>query len=186
MEKKEIIICPCGNSFQSYISHKRKYCSRICLHNYRPKNWGTKLIDLVCIICKETFKGYISHNRKCCSRKCVHKYLTLNFSGINGSRWVENKKVNPFKGTSKWRIWRQAVFARDNYTCQNCNKRGGYLEPHHIKSKQCFPELVFEVSNGITLCGDCHNQLHWLVPSNGSVKIKEYPISILKNKIEVN
>ena len=56
---------------------------------------------------------------------------------------------------------RKAVFDRDNYTCATCNKKGVYLEAHHIQTFSSHPELRFEVSNGITLCRDCHNKTKW-------------------------
>lgn len=55
-----------------------------------------------------------------------------------------------------YRIWREAVFKRDDWTCQNCKIRGGELHPHHIKPFAYFPELRFEISNGVTLCAKCH------------------------------
>jgi len=58
--------------------------------------------------------------------------------------------------TLKYKKWRMAVFMRDNFTCQFCGIRGVYLEAHHIKSWKNFPELRFDLDNGITLCKDCH------------------------------
>ena len=64
--------------------------------------------------------------------------------------------------SSMWRIWREAVFLRDNFTCQNpncefCNNQIGIkLHPHHIKSLANNPELVFKVDNGITYCEEFH------------------------------
>ena len=56
--------------------------------------------------------------------------------------------------------WRNEVFERDNYTCQKCNKRGGELNAHHIKSYSKFKELRYEVDNGITVCIECHRKIH--------------------------
>lgn len=54
--------------------------------------------------------------------------------------------------------WRKMVFERDNYTCQKCKKIGGNLQADHIKPFALFPELRFEISNGRTLCIDCHRR----------------------------
>ena len=35
------------------------------------------------------------------------------------------------------------------------------LHVHHIKSFDKFPELRTELENGITLCGDCHYEIHY-------------------------
>jgi len=57
------------------------------------------------------------------------------------------------------RVWRKSVFKRDNYTCQQCNKRGGDLNAHHLFSVTKFPELKLNINNGITFCENCHLNL---------------------------
>ncbi len=56
--------------------------------------------------------------------------------------------------------WRTAVFERDDYTCQDCGQVGGKLNSHHISPWDEFPELRYVVSNGKTLCGNCHGRVH--------------------------
>lgn len=53
-------------------------------------------------------------------------------------------------------LWREAVFARDNWTCIWCGQRGGRLNADHIKPWNLYPELRYELSNGRTLCVPCH------------------------------
>jgi len=69
----------------------------------------------------------------------------------------DNKKI---RVSVKYRIWREAVFMRDNWTCKDCGIRGSNLHPHHIKSFAKYPKLRFDINNGETLCIGCHKQKH--------------------------
>ena len=70
-----------------------------------------------------------------------------------GGRTAENKRM---RKSPEYRLWREAVFARDNHTCRFCGKRGGELHADHIKPFAYFPELRFAIDNGRTLCVPCH------------------------------
>lgn len=56
--------------------------------------------------------------------------------------------------------WRKNVFKRDDYTCKKCSKKGVYLNAHHKNGWNMFKEQRYLVSNGITLCKDCHSSFH--------------------------
>lgn len=57
--------------------------------------------------------------------------------------------------------WRKLVFERDNFTCQKCgSNKGGTLNAHHIESYNSNRELRTTLSNGITLCKECHDDFH--------------------------
>lgn len=79
-------------------------------------------------------------------------------SGENCHFWkggvtTENELIR--KGV-EYRLWREAVFARDRWTCQECGIVGDKIHAHHIKRFSQYPELRFAINNGITLCIKCH------------------------------
>lgn len=82
---------------------------------------------------------------------------TLSIMGENHWNWKGG--ISPRERKSlEYKLWRRAVFEKDNYTCQKCGKRGGYLEADHIKEWADYPELRFIVNNGQTLCLKCHRE----------------------------
>lgn len=56
----------------------------------------------------------------------------------------------------EYRLWRESVFKRDNWTCVWCGVRGGKLNADHIKPFCDYPELRLALDNGRTLCVPCH------------------------------
>lgn len=67
-------------------------------------------------------------------------------------------KRRPFPPTT-YAMWRKYVLERDNYICQECDKKNS-RNAHHIKSYIKYPTLRLKVSNGITLCKKCHKNKH--------------------------
>lgn len=60
----------------------------------------------------------------------------------------------------EFRIWREAVFFRDNWIDQKTRKRGGDLHAHHIRNFSEYQELRFAIDNGITLSKKAHKEFH--------------------------
>jgi hypothetical protein len=57
--------------------------------------------------------------------------------------------------------WRTSVFKRDDYTCQCCSKRGnGVLNAHHLDGYNWCINKRTDITNGVTLCEDCHTEFH--------------------------
>jgi hypothetical protein len=76
--------------------------------------------------------------------------------GISTANELARKSV-------EYAIWREAVFKRDNYTCQDCGAHSGHgkrvdLHADHRKPWALFPELRFAIDNGKTLCVPCHKK----------------------------
>ncbi len=83
-------------------------------------------------------------------------------TGSKNPRWKggitpENLKI---RNSVEARLWREAVFARDNYTCQKTKIKGGKLRAHHIQNFFQYPELRFAIDNGITLSDEAHKEFH--------------------------
>ena len=67
---------------------------------------------------------------------------------------MNTKKLRHTKENKEWRL---QVLERDLYTCQECGSTER-LEVHHKMAVCKYPELVNVLSNGITLCHDCHTK----------------------------
>lgn len=90
-----------------------------------------------------------------------------------GGIWKGNNKI---RKSLEYKIWRESVFTRDNYTCKKCKRRGYKIDPHHILNFSSHLDLRFNIENGITLCRKCHNNFHnkYGKINNTAEQLKEY------------
>jgi len=135
--------------------------------NQQGKNnahWRGGKVKRVCMICSTVFpvkphkiKDGIG---KFCSRKCKDIGVSVYQSGENAPNWQGGiTSINARKrGRKEYKLWREAVYLRDNFTCQKCGVKNG-LRAYHIKPFKDFPELRLAIDNGITLCKRCHNSI---------------------------
>lgn len=94
------------------------------------------------------------------------------FSGDKSNFWEGGVSTqnNLIRASAQYSYWRKSVYARDNYTCVDCGSIKN-ITADHIKPFAFFQELRFELSNGRTLCLDCHKKTDtW---ARGAYKYKE-------------
>jgi 5-methylcytosine-specific restriction endonuclease McrA len=87
-----------------------------------------------------------------CSRKCAGEYQS------------KHNRISSFKvgwrRCKEYRLWRNSVINRD-VCCKMC-KSTNKLVAHHIYEAKDYPDLVFNINNGVTLCQSCHINVHKL------------------------
>ena len=81
-------------------------------------------------------------------------------TGWRGGRMEKYSDNERIRKSIEFRLWRESVFARDNWTCQKYGIKGGKLNPHHINNFADYPELRTSIENGITLSEKAHKEFH--------------------------
>ena len=160
----------CGIGTWRYPSRRgQRFCSISCGAKHRAGDLGKKSIGNTwgsrrAITQELRDKLSKAHKGQRRVRNGVAKLGAKN-PNWNGGVTPVNKRI---RKSAEFAVWRKAVFERDDYTCQFCGKRGVRLHPDHIKQFAYYPELRFDVSNGRTLCEECHKQ----TPTFGSKGIR--------------
>lgn len=148
----------CNKSIIAYGNAKRRLAKRFCSRICRGIN-ERKLPIRNCLKCGEIFNTTSSQIKRGFGVYCSFKCYGLS------KRNPDYKPNENHKIRTSWEYikWRTNVYKRDNHTCQQCGTKGGcgkrvVLNADHIKKFSDYPELRFELSNGRTLCIDCHRK----------------------------
>jgi hypothetical protein len=189
----------CGKEIEKYI-HKSKlernkhfFCCRECYVKWwannvakgeKNFNWKGGNIYRNCLQCGSKFstkrnniaKGYGNF----CSSVCYGKYNAHKHMGENNVNWKGgiSSEYDKIKSTDEYKQWRMRIYNRDRFSCKLCGVRGNRknaIDAHHIYKFSEYPELRFDINNGITLCRKCHTSILW--------KEEQY-IALFKSLIE--
>jgi len=167
-------------------------------------------MNKLCLKCNKEFKKSIFcsrkdwKTRKYCSKSCANSVnknskgtfgktpwnkgkMMLNKRGENHHNWkggIYRKERHTEMGRIEYKLWRDACFARDGYTCQKYGIVGGNLVVHHINNWADFPELRLAIDNGITLSEKAHKEFHKKYGMKHTTKeqIEEYLINSVANE----
>lgn len=155
----------CGKSFEGRFIRKRKTCSKECRYTILSRRM--KLLN-------PSFREYTQKRREKISKRVsgsgnpfygkthsekfriwLREKSQLSI-GEKSPRWIKDRTKlakRQERMDSAYREWRKQVWIRDNFKCrmanQDCN---GKIEAHHILTWRDYPELRYEIKNGITLC----------------------------------
>ena len=87
---------------------------------------------------------------------------------------------DPYYKSPRHKRWRAAVIRRAGGLCEMCRRYGrvgpdGLPVPattaHHIKHRDEYPELQYDINNGQALCEACHMKVH---PEKHGTATKRY------------
>lgn len=165
----------CGDDFSARRSYVR-FCGNSCSNRWKARNFPQP---------KSCFKpgnapwnagksvsGMSGKRHRCESKE---KIRTAN-SGDRAPNWRGGLTELHYRErrSERYSAWRKSVFERDNYTCCECGARCSEgnrvrLEADHIKPFSTYPELRCDVSNGRTLCSQCHRK----TPTYGAGKNRQ-------------
>ncbi len=112
--------------------------------------------------------------------KSLETRLKLSISHKGSKHWSWKggitKENEIIRNNIEYRLWREAVFARDNWTCQKTGIKGDKLHSHHIYNFSQYPELRFAIDNGITLSEKSHRKFHkkYGIKGNTKEQIEEF------------
>lgn len=143
----------CNFCGKEYFGFGKKFCSPKCQYksaktdkrfNYWQGKHRSKITKLK--ISKNNARYWL--NRKAFYTGDIH----WNWKGGK-----TNERVKIMQSLA-YKLWRKTIFKRDNYTCVWCGKKDRTIQADHIKSFSLYPKLRFSLSNGRTLCRECHKK----------------------------
>ncbi len=134
------------------------------------------IIKVECDKCKTQYnikyKYYskINHSGKIYCKHCSNSIFC---SRENHPMWNSNKTEQDRELGRKidgYDYFIKGVLKRDDYICQCCGIKTENLKVHHLDGYEWCKEKRVDISNGITLCENCHKTFHFNYGYGGNTK----------------
>lgn len=193
---KEVEISPCGVHKKRY----KELGYEIPLHwDEANKKWATPK-DAKIIVKVEDLPLNSHYKVQCqcdnCGKITLNRYkdyLTHNHNGLTYCNSCKGAVLNSKENNYRWRFdlseeerllnqtnhhrnndleynaFIRKVLQRDNYKCIVCGSKNK-LNVHHLDGFNWCEEKRKEVSNGVTLCENCHKNFHKLYGTGNNTK----------------
>jgi len=152
----------CGKEYYEWPYQNRRYCSPACSNKGNARQNSQSKLG----------KKNPMYGKPAWNRGLVGVIKHPSNRGKNNFNWKGGvSSINySIRRTNKFKEWREKIFKRDNWTCQECGVRGGRLDPHHLKAlaeiikEHNIKNLddaykckdIWDINNGVTLCHGCH------------------------------
>ena len=147
---------PCSDKTKLKISLKKK--GRVS--NFKGKHHTAKAKEKnrLSKLGKKHSLEWTNNIRKAVMKRKDFIYYWKGKTGENSANWKGGNCVNnQERNDSAYSQWARQVKRRDNFTCkinnQDCK---GKIVAHHILTWKDYPELRYNINNGITLCHAHH------------------------------
>lgn len=124
---------------------------------FGQKSWNTGTSPAhICEVCGAEFRR---HGRARQHRFCSKHCQAIGISGSNHPQWRggDREHLEQIRKSRSYRIWRKLVLLRDGHQCQECGAQNN-LEVDHIEPFVSSPMKRLDISNGRTLCSQCHRK----------------------------
>lgn len=162
--KKEWLVLPSRSG--------RKFCSIQCVGKYTIGKKHSWIPSTAFKVGHKYFEKEDSSHKKSIAK--IGKKWTKEYRLKRGLPLaIKYKRYIHTTWTKRYKKWRLSVFKRDEYMCQECDQKGGYLQAHHLLDWANHKNERYLVKNGVCLCKKCHKYVHW-VERLIAKQIKEY------------
>ncbi len=158
----------CAQCGETFVSKKRKKSQRFCSKSCAARSRGASA-QSTCFARGQTPWNKGKQNWRAGYRHSDETKCRMSEALKRDQATCVTPEHYRIRRSTEYRLWRKAVFERDNYTCQMCGARSVAgkrvrLEADHILPFAFYPDKRFDLDNGRTLCESCHKQ----TPTYGS------------------